>query len=115
MNDSVTMDSEFFDPYLENVPIKAEVLSVERVQWTQPFNPNMYGSEWCLLLNNELCLCSYTIQVKHGSFVWVIRKTYRAFCTLKEDIRHWRNENCVPQPENHDSLDHRSISSSPIR
>ena len=38
--DSVTMDTEI-DPYLENVPIKAEVLSVERLQWTQPFNPNV--------------------------------------------------------------------------
>ena len=29
------------DPYLENVPIKANVLSVESLQWSQPFNPNM--------------------------------------------------------------------------
>ncbi|XP_065911385.1 phospholipase D2-like [Dysidea avara] len=95
--DSVTMDTEI-DPYLENVPIKAEVLSVERLQWTQPFNPNVY-----------------TIQVKHGCFIWVIRKTYRAFCTLKEDIRHWRNENSIPQRERQTSIDHRSTSLSPIR
>lgn len=29
------------DPYLENVPIKAKVLSVESLQWSQPFNPNV--------------------------------------------------------------------------
>jgi len=29
------------DPYLENVPIKAKVVSVESLQWSQPFNPNM--------------------------------------------------------------------------
>ena len=42
---SLTSDSVMIDPepspYLENVPIKAEVLSVERLQWTEPFNPNM--------------------------------------------------------------------------
>jgi len=42
---SLTSDSIMIDPepspYLENVPIKAEVLSVERLQWTQPFNPNV--------------------------------------------------------------------------
>ena len=35
------MMEELGDHYLENVPIKANVLSVESLQWSQPFNPNM--------------------------------------------------------------------------
>lgn len=35
------MVEESNNPYLENVPIKANVLSVESLQWSQPFNPNM--------------------------------------------------------------------------
>ena len=38
---------------------------------------------------------SYTIELKHGPFKWTIRKTYRAFRSLKDDMRHWRNENVV--------------------
>ena len=37
---SLTME-EPDKPYLEDVPIKANVLSVESLQWSQPFNPNM--------------------------------------------------------------------------
>ena len=37
---SLTMQ-ERNDAYLESIPIKANVLSVESLQWSQPFNPNM--------------------------------------------------------------------------
>lgn len=29
------------DAYLENIPVKAKVLSVESLQWSQPFSHNM--------------------------------------------------------------------------
>lgn len=74
---SLTMQ-ECNDAYLESIPIKANVLSVESLQWSQPFNPNIY-----------------TIELKHGPFTWTIRKTYRAFRALKDDMRHWRSENAV--------------------
>jgi len=59
-----------------------------------------------LICKNYLCCynysytscCSYTIELKHGPFKWMIRKTYRAFRALKDDMKHWKNEHAVTTP-----------------
>ena len=58
--------------FLPNVPIKAEILAMEKLEENLATNMNKFV---------------YSVQVKHGSYEWVMHKVFKDFFDLYTSIK----------------------------
>lgn len=55
--------------FLPGLKVTAKIIDVQRAPRTHPFNPNLY-----------------TIELRHGSFTWIIRRRYKHFVKLDAEL-----------------------------
>uniref|UniRef100_A0AAR2IJP2 Phospholipase n=1 Tax=Pygocentrus nattereri TaxID=42514 RepID=A0AAR2IJP2_PYGNA len=67
--------------FLEDVPILVQVTEVERFTYTRVLNPNLY-----------------TIELSHGTFTWKIKRRFKHFQTLHQELLKFKALLKIPLP-----------------
>uniref|UniRef100_A0AAR2KE38 Phospholipase n=1 Tax=Pygocentrus nattereri TaxID=42514 RepID=A0AAR2KE38_PYGNA len=70
--------------FLEDVPILVQVTEVERFTYTRVLNPNLY-----------------TIELSHGTFTWKIKRRFKHFQTLHQELLKFKALLKIPLPTGH--------------
>ncbi|XP_050974456.1 phospholipase D1 isoform X3 [Labeo rohita] len=78
--------------FLEEVPILVQVTEVERFTSTRVLNPNLY-----------------TIELSHGGFNWQIKRRFKHFQTLHQELLKFRALLKIPLPSRIHSVKRRSF------
>ncbi|XP_076857811.1 phospholipase D1 isoform X2 [Brachyhypopomus gauderio] len=78
--------------FLEDVPIQVQVTEVERFTTTRVLNPNLY-----------------TIELNHGNFTWKIKRRFKHFQALHQELLKFKALLKIPLPRRIHSVQRRSI------
>uniref|UniRef100_A0AAR2JT01 Phospholipase n=1 Tax=Pygocentrus nattereri TaxID=42514 RepID=A0AAR2JT01_PYGNA len=78
--------------FLEDVPILVQVTEVERFTYTRVLNPNLY-----------------TIELSHGTFTWKIKRRFKHFQTLHQELLKFKALLKIPLPSRIHSVKRRSF------
>ncbi|KAI4903033.1 hypothetical protein NFI96_033387 [Prochilodus magdalenae] len=78
--------------FLEDVPILVHVTEVERFTCTRVLNPNLY-----------------TIELSHGNFTWKIKRRFKHFQTLHQELLKFKALLKIPLPSRIHSVKRRSF------
>ncbi|XP_036435168.1 phospholipase D1 [Colossoma macropomum] len=78
--------------FLEDVPIHVQVTEVERFTYTRVLNPNLY-----------------TIELSHGNFTWKIKRRFKHFQTLHQELLKFKALLKIPLPSRIHSVKRRSF------
>ncbi|XP_026857222.2 phospholipase D1 isoform X2 [Electrophorus electricus] len=80
--------------FLDSVPIQVQVTEVERFTSTRALNPNLY-----------------TVELNHGNFTWKIKRRFKHFQALHQELLKFKALLKIPLPHRIHSVQRRSIRS----